>query len=90
MNRLHMARGCLVLMTALTVWAGVSVDGVPISIKPNAGSHVAPPEFTKQELDGVAYVSDGAHVTVSANAWVKKDQQDIGPKIRTTWEAMRR
>lgn len=57
------------------------VTSVPANKMAKASPKVAPIQFTTEELDKFAYVPDWGYMSTQLDAWVKKFEQDILPKI---------
>ncbi|MGY8685678.1 extracellular solute-binding protein [Bradyrhizobium sp. UFLA05-153] len=57
------------------------VGNVPANQKAKPGSNVVHVQFTPEEFDKFAYLPDWAYMSTQLDAWVKKFEQEIAPKI---------
>jgi len=58
-----------------------ATGGAPANQKAKPSASAAPIHFTAQEQDKFAYLPDWAYMTTQLDAWAKKFEQDIVPKI---------
>ncbi|MCK1709593.1 extracellular solute-binding protein [Bradyrhizobium sp. 143] len=57
------------------------IHSVPANRKAKASADAAPIQFSPQELEKFAFLPDWGYMSTQIDAWVKKFEQDIVPKI---------